>query len=405
MTWRVLAVVVALLFSESDCPLLAQQPAAPRVRVRRDPHTPVTAVVYETPPTVADTPIDAMAKWIANGGKPLPPENLQPAPTDEALLLPVELSCTATGASSFAFAVGTTNPPPTIAANTPECTFLATQGNPGQTVYWRVTAKNAVGESSSPIRSFVVGGSTIVPASADLVTGGQWRTSYGRDGYLLAGDGAMLPSYATVSLADEFQYTWTEDTGETRALQRPDASGYFAATWYRAPSFTVTVQITDGRLHRVSFYALDWDYGGRVERLEAMDATSGQVVDTRTATDFAGGVYASYVLSGRVVFRFVHVAGPNAVLAGIFFDPPTSQLALTWEPNAEREAIVRYEIGIGPTRGTYAQTVSVGLATSWDVRGIPEDGKAYWIAVRAVNATGASPFSAPIAVVFVPPEG
>jgi len=93
------------------------------------------------------------------------------------------------------------------------------------------------------------------------------------------------------------------------------------------------------------------------------------------------------------------------VLAGIFFDPPTSQLALTWEANAEREAIVRYEIGMGTVRGTYPTVTSVGLATSWDVSGIPEDGKAYWIAVRAQNATGASPWSAPIAVVFVPPKG
>jgi len=241
--------------------------------------------------------------------------------------------------------------------------------------------------------------------SADLVTGGQWRNTYGRDGYTLAGDGAQLPAYATVSLADAFVYTWADITGETRALQRPDGSGYFAATWYRTPSFTVSISITDAKLHRVSFYLLDWDYGARTERIEAIDATSGQVVDTRTAADVAGGGYVSYIVSGRVQFRFVHVAGPNAVLAGIFFDPPTSSLALTWEPNPEREAIVRYEIGYGPTRGTYPQTVSVGLATAWDVTGIPEDGKPYWIAVRAQNATGASPWSAPIAVVFVPPKG
>jgi len=234
MTWRVLAVVMALLFTEADCPLLAQQPSAPAIRVRRTPHAPLTAVLYDTPPTVADTPIDAMAKWIANGGKPLPPDTLQPAPTDEALLLPVELSCAAVGASSFAWFIGPTNPPPLIASGTPTCKMVATQGNPGQTIYWRVVAKNAVGESSGPLRSFVVGGSTITVVGADLVTGGQWMNTYGADGYSLAGDGATLPSYAQVMLTAPV-YTWDEDTPDTRGLAKP-GGGYLASTWYSGTS-------------------------------------------------------------------------------------------------------------------------------------------------------------------------
>ena len=393
--------MLSLLFVESP---LAQSAPSLRVRVRHQSTAPPTVVVYEAPPVIDNTSIDDMARWIANKGLPLTPTDLlPPTVTDEALLLPVELSCSAVGASSFAWFIGPTNPPPLIASGTPTCKMVATQGNPGQTIYWRVVAKNAVGESSGPLRSFVVGGSTITVVGADLVTGGQWMNTYGADGYSLAGDGATLPSYAQVMLTAPV-YTWDEDTPDTRGLAKP-GGGYLASTWYSGTSFDIGFNLTDGRLHQVSLYLLDWDYGGRSERIEAIDATSGQVVDTRTARDFSTGAYLSYILSGRVTLRLTKLSGPNAVVSGIFFEPPVGDLALSWEPNPEREQIVRYEVGFGPTRGTYPETINVGLVTYWDITGIPADGRPYWIAVRALNATGASPWSAPIAVVLLPPKG
>jgi hypothetical protein len=397
-------VVVVVLVSLATCAVQAQQPSAPQPRVRHQSHVPPDVVLYDAVPTVDGTPIDDMARWMAAGGKPLAPENLQPQPvTEEALLLPVELSCKAIGGSAFDFYVGATNPPPLLAANAPSCKMAVTQGNPGQTIYWRVVAKNAVGMAASGVRSFVVGGSSILVVGADLTSSGTWVGTRGRDGYWLATDGRLLPSYATVTVTGAETFTWESSTEDTRALQKPTPGPgelpYLAATWYSGTSFDVTITVTDGQLHQVALYLLDWDsVGARAERIDAIDATSGAVVDSRTARDFAGGGYLIYVISGRVTFRLTHV-----VVSGIFFDPPASSIALTWEANAAAEAILRYEIGFGTTRGSYPSTRSVGLSTQWTVEGIPEDGKPWWIAVRAVNAEGASAWSQPIALLFKPP--
>jgi hypothetical protein len=396
-------------------PVSGQTPAAPAApRLRRPPpsHLPPEVVLYDAPPTVDGTPIDDMARWMANGGKPLAPTDLLPpaTPTDEALLLPVELSCRAIGGSTFAFYVGTVNPPPLVAPDAPACQMIATEGNPGQRIYWQVIAKNAVGQAASPVRSFVVGGSTIVPVGADLTSGGDWiGAKRGTEGYWLATDGRSLPSYATVTVTPSQTYTWAAATADGRGLRKPGVTGgnqYLAACWYSDTdgAFDVAVTIADGRIHQVALYIVDWDQTTRTERVDAIDATSGAVVDSRSLRDYHGGGYLLYEVSGRVTFRVTHLGGGhNAVLSGIFFDPPLTNLQLTWDASPARDAVLRYEIGYSTTRGTYPTVHDNGLQTTWTVDGIPHDGTAWWFAIRAVNAAGPSPFGPPIALLYRPP--
>lgn len=48
--------------------------------------------------------------------------------------------------------------------------------------------------------------------------------------------------------------------------------------------------------------------------------SSGQVVDSRTVSSFGGGQYLVWNVSGNVTFRITTLAGPDAVLSGLFSD-------------------------------------------------------------------------------------
>ena len=79
------------------------------------------------------------------------------------------------------------------------------------------------------------------------------------------------------------------------------------------------VNLIDGVTHQVALYALDWESGGRSERVDAVDPANGSVLDSRTVRSFTGGQYLVYNVTGHVQFRITTVAGVNAVLSGLFF--------------------------------------------------------------------------------------
>ena len=69
----------------------------------------------------------------------------------------------------------------------------------------------------------------------------------------------------------------------------------------------------------MSLYLVDMDAGARAERVDVVDASSGAVLSSQTASNFTSGEYLSWTLTGHVVLRFTCVGGRNAVLSGLFF--------------------------------------------------------------------------------------
>ena len=124
-----------------------------------------------------------------------------------------------------------------------------------------------------------------------------------------------------MTLGGQANYTWLATTADTRGLQKPaPATDRLAATWYGS-TFTMDVAVGSAT-KRVSLYMLDWDNAGRSQRVDVLDAVSGAVLDTRTVSSFRGGTWLSWTLTGAVRFRFTSLAGPNAVVSGIFFSTP-----------------------------------------------------------------------------------
>jgi hypothetical protein len=157
---------------------------------------------------------------------------------------------------------------------------------------------------------------------SDGATQGFWQGAYGGDGYNVVDAGPpSYPSYATVTPVGNADYVWAASTADARGLQKPPpASDRIAAAWYAAAGFTIDVNLTGGT-HQVALYLLDWDGGGRSERIDVLDAASGKLLDSRTAGNFSSGEYLVWTLGGHVAFRVTRLSGPNAVLSGLFFGP------------------------------------------------------------------------------------
>ena len=113
------------------------------------------------------------------------------------------------------------------------------------------------------------------------------------------GDAARLPiSYATITASGQSTWTWAASTTDPRALQNPGGHGRIAAGWYASNGFTVGVDLTDGRVHDLELYFLDWDGSGRSERVQISNAVTGAVLDTETVASFNAGAYLEWAVSG-----------------------------------------------------------------------------------------------------------
>jgi hypothetical protein len=158
----------------------------------------------------------------------------------------------------------------------------------------------------------------------DATTQGNWMRNYGSNGYNVIGNAVSYPSYANLSVSGQSNFTWAATTTDARALQDAVGSSRIAACWFSGTSFSVNVNLTDGQTHNLALYFLDWDGGGRSEQIQITSAATGAMLDTETVSSFSGGVYLQWAISGNVVFKVTRTAGANAVISGLFFDPPST---------------------------------------------------------------------------------
>ena len=157
--------------------------------------------------------------------------------------------------------------------------------------------------------------------SSDVVSQGNWQAKYGADGYSIASSNQALPSYASFATLNQSNCVWTNDTTDPRALQTITPPGRIASAWFNSSTFSLDVNLTDGKAHQVAIYALDWDtyLGGRVETIQVVDANSDTVLDTRQISAFTNGTYLVWNITGHVRINATMNAGGNAVISGIFF--------------------------------------------------------------------------------------
>jgi uncharacterized protein (TIGR03437 family) len=201
--------------------------------------------------------------------------------------------------------IGTPSPTPA-----PSSTPTATP-TPSATPTPTPTATPTPTPAASPLAS-----ATFV--QLDTTTKGNWKNTYGGDGFNTVNDVVNYPAYAQVSVSANSP-TWASSTTDTRALQKMNGSDRVAARWESNSFFTIDVNLTDGLTHRVAIYGLDWDGNNRSERVDLLDWTTNVLLDSRTISQFNGGQYLIWDIRGRVKIVVNKTGAKTAVVSGIYF--------------------------------------------------------------------------------------
>jgi hypothetical protein len=187
-------------------------------------------------------------------------------------------------------------------------------------------------------------------AKTDAALQGNWKGTYGADGYLIAEDSYNPPTYALLNFTGQggcqslpaglpltpCQFYWGSghDSAELPALQMANSTtDRIGAVYYGFPGFTLDVNLTDNRPHQVALYFLDWHHNIRTQFISILDAKTNAVLDNQTISAFSGGIYLVWNMQGHVLIQVTLdtavTDADSAVVSGVFFDslpstaPPT----------------------------------------------------------------------------------
>jgi len=150
---------------------------------------------------------------------------------------------------------------------------------------------------------------------------GKWVNAVGSAGYALmgwngaSGDLSYL-SNAALSVPQGSRYEWAANTADSRALTDPGEQTRNAGTVYDPNEIQMQLSFSAAYSGSLHLYALDWDSAGRREVI----TVNGQSVEL--SSDFSQGAWVSFPIKvaagASVSITVTRLAGPNAVLSGIF---------------------------------------------------------------------------------------
>ena len=118
---------------------------------------------------------------------------------------------------------------------------------------------------------------------------------------------------------------------------------------------SINLGLTDGQTHDIALYACDYDNLGCSEQIQITNAATGTILDTETISSFSGGVYLQWKVAGNVIITITKLAGPNAVVNGVFADPVATTAAFVKDDTTTQGNWIGaygsqgYDIVSGPT--------------------------------------------------------
>ncbi|HWB54659.1 MAG TPA: S8 family peptidase [Tepidisphaeraceae bacterium] len=155
--------------------------------------------------------------------------------------------------------------------------------------------------------------------STDTTDQGNWQASFGSQGVYLAGQTANLPPFAMTSISGA---TLASGGRRKSLLDSVDGNGIDKRYFVSDSEIELSMDFTDDLIHQTTFYAADAKNKHISERIDVVDPSTGNVIATQDISNFKTGAYVSFDLTGQVDVYIIRLAGPNAVLNGIFFDAP-----------------------------------------------------------------------------------
>ncbi len=175
---------------------------------------------------------------------------------------------------------------------------------------------------------------TITDFKEDSLTGGSWKKSYGKDGYMLFGyaDSAStkLSSYIdSIKVALNGSVIWDTASTDKQVLENIGGTKKIASAIITkdplATMQTMTIDIHSkaNKFYKISMYFLDYDKKDRRSAIEIFDLkTLNIIAPVQIIRNYSQGKYVTFTVDRPVRLRINHVRGQNAAVNGIFFDKP-----------------------------------------------------------------------------------
>jgi uncharacterized protein (TIGR03790 family) len=154
----------------------------------------------------------------------------------------------------------------------------------------------------------------------DTTTSGDWIGHYGSDGYIIPNSSANLPKYVELRVAAEIV---NKTCSDNRCLAIANRSSRTWNSW-QGSTFTIDININDGKIHRISIYAYDASHSGSILNFTIDTADGGTILSSHELSSFSNSVYQMWQISGHVIIVVKGTTPPiPAIINGLFFDPPS----------------------------------------------------------------------------------
>ena len=153
----------------------------------------------------------------------------------------------------------------------------------------------------------------------DTTTSGNWIGQYGSEGYIIPNSSTDLPNYVQLRVTADIANNTCSDS---RCLETEDR---LSRTWnsWQASTFTIDINISDGKKHKISLYAYDSFHSGDIQNFTIKAANSSAILSSQDLSSFFNGVYQIWEISGHVTIVVRGTTPPiPAIINGLFFDPP-----------------------------------------------------------------------------------
>lgn len=311
----------------------------------------------------------ASALFLGTATDEAPAIRAQPVAQSVPLAAPVTLAVGASGSPALSFQWRRGGVPLTDSANLNGTTLPVLQIAACQSADvgdYSVVVSNAFGQTTSAVARV-----ELATASAnarflleDRSTLGNWKGVYGTGGYVVFG----LATNLTFAAQNATYFAFSPNTADARALERTGTASptnRFAASVYASSAMTFDLPLPTATTNRVALYLME-PGGGRVQRVEVLDAASGVVLNTQTVSLQGTGVYLLWETQGPIRLRVTPVAGANALVSALFVGTPAAQAPVVSLPPASQYTTWGSPVALGVSvAGTPA------LGWQWRLNGKP----------------------------------
>lgn len=174
------------------------------------------------------------------------------------------------------------------------------------------------------------------PAKEDIITRGNWKSKYGRKGYILCNYDSISSHYKKLpDFIRDIHFRLNGDvhifgvTDDPRALvsyRDNEVQRKIGAVVTKDPvpclqTMTVDIQCKQNQPYQVALYMVDWEKEARRSAIEVFDLDNNVLLmPVQQVKDYQNGKYIVMNVDRSIRIRINHVRGSNASLSALFID-------------------------------------------------------------------------------------